>query len=202
MTQEHSIEVLISHFESLVPLKKKEIELVRQKFHYHIYRKRQYALHEGNVCAHYIYVIRGCLRMYKMDHKGNINILKFANENNWVTDLGSFYNAERSVLNIDALEQTAVFQISRDDMISLYREAPKFDRIFRILTESGFLKFQYRLLEYISSTAEERFKSFMEVYPGLAERIPQVQIAAFLGITPEFLSRLRKRQSKNISAKP
>lgn len=134
MTPESSIEVLISYFENLIPLSNKEKELVRQKFSFRIYRKRQYVLQEGDVCTRYNFVVKGCLRMYKMDDKGNVHILKFANENSWVTDLVSFYDLETSLLNIDALEQTVVLQISRDDMIFLCREAPKFDRIFRILT--------------------------------------------------------------------
>jgi CRP-like cAMP-binding protein len=102
-----------------------------------------------------------------------------------------------SALNIDALEDTVVLQISRDDLISLYMQAPKFDRIFRVLSENSFTRLQERLLQNISSTAEGRYQSFLEVYPHLLNRLSQVQIAAFLGITPEFLSRLRNKRSKS-----
>jgi len=89
-----------------------------------------------------------------------------------------------------------VLQISRDDLISLYLQAPKFDRIFRVLIENSYVRLQERLLQNISSTAEDRYQSFLNVYPHLVNRLAQVQIAAFLGITPEFLSRLRNRLSK------
>jgi CRP-like cAMP-binding protein len=134
--------------------------------------------------------------MYKIDDKGNTHVLQFAPENYWIVDIGSFHGAKPSVLNIDALEDTVVLQISREDLISLYIQAPKFDRIFRVLIENSFVRLQERLLQNISSTAEERYLTFLEIYPHLVNRLSQVQIASFLGITPEFLSRLRNRLSK------
>lgn len=142
------------------------------------------------------FVVRGCLRMYKIDEKGNTHIIQFAAENYWINDLGSYHGLKPSALNIDALEDTVVLQISRDDLIALYMQAPKFDRIFRVLLEKSFIRLQERLLQNISSTADERYQSFLEIYPHLMNRLSQVQIAAYLGITPEFLSRLRNKRSK------
>jgi len=189
-------EPLMDYFDHLIPLNGKEKELVRAKFHPRLFRKRQFVLQEGDVCTQFNFVVRGCLRAYKIDEKGNIHVLQFAAENNWINDLGSFHGAKPSALNIDALEDTVVLQISRDDLVALYTEAPKFDRIFRVLVENAFVRLQERLLQNISSTAEERYQSFFELYPHLINRLSQVQIAAFLGITPEFLSRLRNIRSK------
>lgn len=108
-----------------------------------------------------------------------------------------FHGITPSLLNIDALEDTVVLQISRDDLISLYKDAPKFNLIFRVLIEKAFIRLQERLLQTISSTAEERYASFLQLYPHLTNRLSQVQIAAFLGITPEFLSKLRNKISKS-----
>jgi CRP-like cAMP-binding protein len=200
---ETSIEPLITSFERLIPLNKPEKELVNKLFHPRLFRKRQYVLQEGDVCTQFNFVVRGCLRSYKIDEKGNIYVLQFAAENNWINDLGSFHNIQPSALNIDALEDTVVLQISLDDLIVLYTEAPKFHRIFRVLVENAFVRLQERLLQNISSTAEERYQSFLDLYPHLANRLSQVQIAAFLGVTPEFLSRLRNQRSKaSKSSKP
>ncbi|HKH59775.1 MAG TPA: Crp/Fnr family transcriptional regulator [Flavitalea sp.] len=193
-----SIEPLLNYFDRLIPLNQEEKDLVTAKFHPRLFRKRQYVLQEGEVCIQFYFVFRGCLRMYKIDDKGSMHILQFAAENYWINDLGSFHALKRSTLNIDALEDTVVLQINRDDLISLYIQAPKFDRIFRVLIENSFVRLQGRLLQSISSTAEERYQSFLEVYPHLVNRLSQVQIAAFLGITPEFLSRLRNRRT-NVS---
>ena len=195
-TAESSLEPLLTYFDRLITLNKDEKEMVTALFHPRLFRKRQYVLQEGDMCTQFYFIVRGCLRMYKIDEKGNTHILQFATENYWINDLGSFHGLKPSALNIDALEDTVVLQISRDDLISLYLQAPKFDRIFRVLLENSFIRLQDRLLQNISSTAEERYQSFLELYPHLLNRLSQVQIAAFLGITPEFLSRLRNKRSK------
>lgn len=192
-TPESSLDPLLSYFDRLITLNKDEKGLVSAFFHPRLFRKRQYVLQEGDICTQFYFIVRGCLRMYKIDDKGNTHILQFASENYWINDLGSFHGLKPSALNIDALEDTVVLQISRDDLISLYLQAPKFDRIFRVLLENSFIRLQDRLLQNISSTAEERYQSFLELYPHLVNRLSQVQIAAFLGITPEFLSRLRNK---------
>lgn len=191
-----AIEPLLFYFNRLIPLSKEEQELVTQKFYLRLFRKRQYVLQEGDVCTQFYFVVRGCLRMYKIDEKGATHILQFAAENYWLLDLGSFHGVKPSQLNIDALEDTVVLQISRDDLIALYIQAPKFDRIFRVLLENSFVRLQERLLQSISSTAEERYQTFLEIYPHLLNRLSQVQIASFIGITPEFLSKLRAKRSR------
>ena len=191
-----TIEPLLDFFQQMLPLDEKEQQLVRDTFRSRLYRRRQYVLQEGNVCTTLQFVVRGCLRMYKIDEQGNIHILQFAAENSWINDLGSFHGLRPSQLNIDALEDTVVLQINRDDLVRLYIEALKFNRIFRVLTENHFVLLQERLLQNISSTAEERYNRFFDHYPHLIGRLSQVQIAAYLGVSPEFLSRLRGRQSK------
>lgn len=89
-----------------------------------------------------------------------------------------------------------VLQISFDNLTTLYDQAPKFNRIFRVLIENSHVDLQNRLLQNISSTAEEHYLSFIQNYPQLANRLSQTQIAAYLGITPEFVSRIRNNQIK------
>lgn len=190
-------EPLLTYFDRLIPLNPHERHSVGSRVHQRLFRKRQYLLQEGDVCLQFYFVVRGCVRMYKIDEKGAIHTLQFASENYWINDLGSFHGERPSMLNIDAIEDTVVLQISRGDLISLYMEAPKFDRIFRVLIENSFIRLQERLLQNISSTAEQRYESFLELYPHMLSRLSQVHISSFLGITPEFLSRLRNRISKS-----
>ncbi|MFV0530022.1 MAG: Crp/Fnr family transcriptional regulator [Flavobacteriales bacterium] len=194
--EESQIQPLLDYFENVMPLNQNEKQLVSELFKPRLYRKRQYVLQEGDVCSQFNFVVRGCLRMCKIDDSGNTHNLQFATENWWLSNIGSFHERKPSELNIDALEDTMVLQINYDNLCSLYTNAPKFDRIFRVLIENSFVALQKRLLQNISSTAEERYLSFMESYAHLSLRIPQTQIASFLGITPEFLSRLRNRQTK------
>lgn len=190
------IEPLLNYFQNLIPLNKEEKQLVFDLFQPRLYRKRQYVLQAGDVCNQFNFIVRGCLRMYKVDDEGNTHIIQLASENWWLSNIGSFHERKPSELNIDALEDTMVLQISHENLLSLYIQAPKFDRIFRVLIENSFVSLQKRLLQTISSSAEERYLSFIESYSHLANRIPQTQIASFLGITPEFLSRIRNKQTK------
>ncbi|GAA4165772.1 Crp/Fnr family transcriptional regulator [Chryseobacterium ginsenosidimutans] len=194
-----STEPLINYFNSLIPLNNEESQLVRELFKSRLYRKKQYVLQENDICNQFNFVVRGCLRMYKVDEKGNTHIIQFASENWWMVDIGSFHQKKSSDLSIDALEDTMVLQISYENLIKLYTSAPKFDRIFRVLIENSFVTLQNRLLQNISSTAEERYLSFMETYSHLSNRLPQTQIASFLGITPEFLSKLKSKIIKTKS---
>ncbi|HTF29034.1 MAG TPA: Crp/Fnr family transcriptional regulator [Flavitalea sp.] len=196
-----SVQSLLNYFQQLIPLSDKEQELVVQRFKPRLFRKKQYVHQEGQIYTEMSFVVRGCLRMYKIDEKGSTHVLQFAVENYWIMDLGSFHGEKHSMLNIDALEDTVVLQISRPDLVFIYLAAPKFDRIFRVLLENSFIRLQDRLLQNISSTAEDRYNSFLEVYPHMLNRLSQVQIASFLGITPEFLSRLRNKKTKGKSSK-
>lgn len=190
------VEPLLHYFQELMPLNNEEKQLVIELFKPRLYRKRQYVLQEGDVCNHFNFIVRGCLRLYKIDDKGLTHILQFAAENGWLSDIGSFHERKPSDLNIDALEESMVLQISHENLLFLYTHAPKFDRIFRVLIENSFVSLQKRLLQNISSTAESRYLSFLESYAQLTNRLPQTQIASYLGITPEFLSRLRNKQAK------
>jgi CRP/FNR family transcriptional regulator, anaerobic regulatory protein len=184
---------LLEYFQKMIPLNKFEKELVSKFFKPRVYKKRHFVLQEGDICNKFSFVVSGCLRMYKIDEKGVVHIIQFAVENWWMIDLGSFHERIPSELHIDALEDTTVLEITYQDLISIYKQAPKFDKIFRVLIENSFVSLQKRLLQNISATAEERYLYFIQAYASIANRLPQNQIASFLGITPEFLSRLRNK---------
>lgn len=150
---------LISYFTNLIPLAEAEKNLVAAYFRPRLYRKKQYVLQEGDVCNQFSFVLSGCLRMYKIDEKGHTHILQFAAENWWMVDIGSFHGRKPSALNIDAIENTTVLQIGYENLIALYKQTSSFDRIFRVLIENSFVTLQSRLLQIISSTAEERYST-------------------------------------------
>ena len=192
-----TVQPLLDYFDRLIPLSKEEQDLVRAKFHPHLFLKKQFALQHGDVCEYFNFVVRGFLRLYKVDSEGVYHILQFATENYWILDLTSFHRKKPALMDIDALEDTMVLRVNYDDLIDLYIKAPKFERIFRVLLENHFMHQQQRMAQLFSSTAEERYQLFLETYPHLVNRLSQVQIAAYLGITPEFLSRIRSRLTKN-----
>lgn len=158
-------------------------------------KRKQMILQEGFVCKHYTFVEKGCFKMYGIDEKGTEHNLMFAAENDWVADLGSFYSGKPSKLFIEAIEPSTILQIEKQDLLYLFVHSPKFDRNFRVIVEEKFIELQNRLLQNFSSNAEQRYLDFLEQYTELALRLPNTQIASYLGITPEFLSKIRKNRT-------
>ncbi|MCE7042606.1 Crp/Fnr family transcriptional regulator [Dyadobacter sp. CY312] len=135
--------------------------------------------------------------MYTVDKNRNEHNIQFAAENDRtaarrIFDLSSFYSEKPSLFYIEALEPSLILQIEHKDLLDLFTHHHKFDRNFRIIIEQKFIELQNRLLGNISSTAEERYLAFLEQYPELSNRIANTQIASYLGITPEFLRKIRK----------
>lgn len=182
---------LIDHFKNYIPLNEEEKKLLDNRVTLRKIRKKQMILQEGFVCRQYSFVVEGCMKMYGVDMKGVEHNIQFAAENDWIADIGSFHSDKPSKLFIEALEPSILLQIEKQDLYFLYRSIPKLDRIFKVIIENKFVELQTRVLQNISSTAQERYQSFLEQYPGLALRLPNTQIASYLGITPEFLSKMR-----------
>jgi CRP-like cAMP-binding protein len=190
------VESLISYFDNHLSLDDEEKEAVRKSFSEKRVRRRQFILQEGNVCKVNTFVVEGCFRMYMIDDNAKEHNLQFAIENWWIGDIGSFNSEEPSRLNIEAIENSIILQIKKEDQLRLFIDYPKFNRIFRVFTENALISYQRRVLQNISSTAEERYVDFMKRYPFFFNRISNVQIASFIGVTPEFLSKIRKNISK------
>jgi len=187
------VESLILYFDNHLTLTDDEKEAVRKSFSEKHVRRRQFILQAGDVCRLNTFVVEGCFRMYMADDNGKEHNLQFAIENWWIGDLASFHSEEPSRLTIEAIENSIILQISKEDQLRLFVDYPKFNRIFRVFTENALVSYQRRVLQNISSTAEERYIDFMNRYPDFFNRISNVQIASFLGITPEFLSTIRKK---------
>ncbi len=188
---------LIDYFNSYLPLSKEEVAIVKTIFKERRVKRRQFILQEGDVCRLNTFVVEGCFRMYMVDEKGKEHNLQFAIENWWIGDIGSFHSEEPSKLYIEALENSVILQIKKEDQLQLFVNYPKFNRIFRVFTENALVSAQRRILYNISSTAEERYLDFLKRYPHFFNRISNVQIASYLGVTPEFLSTIRKKIAKS-----
>jgi len=189
-------EKLCAQFDRYLALDEAERKALKERSRVRRLKRRGFLLQEGEVCRSYAYVVEGCLRMYEMDAKGVEHNLQFALENEWIVDIGSFHTEKPSSLFIEALEPSVVVCIEHADLLRLYTEHPKFDRNFRVIIEDQFVELQQRMLRRNASSAEQRYAHFVEQHPELAARVPNVHIASYLGVTPEFLSRLRARTSK------
>lgn len=194
MTGPHDI--LCAHFDRYLALDEAERKALKERSRVRRLKKRGFLLQEGEVCRSYAFVVEGLLRMYEMDAKGVDHNLQFAQVNEWIVDIGSFHAEKPSSLFIEALEPSTVICIDHADLLQLYTEHPKFDRNFRVIIEDQFVELQQRMLRRNASSAEQRYAHFVERHPALAARVPNVHIASYLGVTPEFLSRLRAKTVK------
>ena len=157
--------------------------------------RKTFLLKENEVCRHSAFVVAGCLRGYTIDNNGFEHVLQFAPPDWWIADMYSLLSGLPGQLNIDALEETRVLLLAKSDQEDLYRKTPKFDRFFRIITEKSLVANRQRVMDNMSLTAKERYEQFCRHYPTLIHSISQKQIAAYIGVTPEFLSKLRRLRS-------
>lgn len=158
-------------------------------------RKKVY-LRAGAVCNYTAYVLNGALKSYTVDAQGKEHILSFATRDWFIADLYSLLSRKPAILNIEAIDDTEVLLLSRRNQQLLYEKVPKFERLFRILVENALVASQQRLIDNMSVPAEERYLNFIKKYPDIPACVPQRSIASYLGITPEFLSKIRARLAR------
>jgi len=139
------------------------------------------------------FVLRGCLRAYFADDDGSEHVLHFAPEGWCLTDTESFLTRKPSSLAIDAIEASDVFLFERTALHELRRDIPSVSAFYNATVERALRLLQQRVTGSLRKTAEQRYRAFIELYPGLDARIPQYQIASYIGVSPEFLSKLRGR---------
>lgn len=157
---------------------------------------RQYLVQQGDICRYENYVCKGFLRSFYVDEKGNDHTLHFAMEDWWITDSTSYHLQVPATRNIVALESSVLLQIEKDDLEQLYRDIPAFERFWRILEQKSGIAQDQRILNAISMTGAERYEALVARYPTLEQRMPQRHIASYLGITPVFLSQIRKQATR------
>ncbi|MES1217748.1 MAG: Crp/Fnr family transcriptional regulator, partial [Bacteroidota bacterium] len=177
-------EELFKNIRQKIEITEKEEEICRSLFIPKKLRKRQYLLQQGDVSKYTAFVEKGLLRSYVIDDKGSELIMQFAPEGWWIGDMYSSITGEPAENNIDAIEDSELLLLSNQGMEQLLREVPVFERFFRLLLQNSFIALQRRLKGNIIQTAEEKYKNFISLYPNIAQRVPQHNIASFLGITP------------------
>ena len=158
--------------------------------------KKDFLLREGQSCKTINYVQSGALRAFFQDTEGRDSTIMFAIRDWWITDMYCFITEQPAMQNIIAIEDSAVLQLKKTDLENLYLAIPKFERFFRIIMQNSYIREQLRVLQNLSMPAEERYNIFINKYPQLLPHVTQKQIASYLGITPEFLSHVRRKKAK------
>ena|SRR6218665_250350 len=186
-------ELLKKNLAAHITLSENETEEYCNFFKQHLIKKKSFLLREGEVCKFEGFVTKGLFRVYHIDKDGFEQVLYFAMENWWITDIDSFTNATPSQLFIEALEDSEVLLISKKDKEFTYIHLPKIEKLYRVMTQKTHVALQRRMIDNLSKSAEVRYIEFTEKYPQLVQRLSNIQIAAYLGITNVFLSNIRKK---------
>lgn len=176
-----------------ISLNEKELAFFHSILHYKKIKKKTFLLQQGEVCDFEAYIIKGCIKVYYLDKDGNEVILLFAVEDWWVSDIESFTNQSLSNLFIETLEDCELLLLNYADKERLYQQVPQLERMFRLMVQRAYVVLQHRFFATISQPAEERYLDFLKHYPSIPQRVAQHQIAAYLGISPEFLSKIRTK---------
>jgi CRP-like cAMP-binding protein len=189
-------DLILANLSKHIQLTDQEIQFFTSILKHRKIRKRQYLLQAGDINPYENFVIKGCLRAFTVDAEGEEHIVMFGLEGWWISDMYSFLTNTPATQHIDALEDSEVLSIEKSDLEKLYEQVPKFNKFFLKLLQNAFVAHQKRILSKNSQTAEEQYLEFITKYPAIEQRVPQSQIASYLGITPETISRIRRQQAQ------
>lgn len=186
---------LINHIRNYIPLEEDDIQIIYKYFKRLDLKNKEYLLEEGQVCKSYFFIEKGCTRMFFYTDKGAEQITQFALENWWITDYFSFADQKASEYNIQAIEKSEVLAIDYQSFEKLLTELPIMERYFRIIMQRGLAASQLRFRLNYNLSKEELYLHFSSSFPEFMQRIPQYMLASYLGLTPEYLSEIRKKKS-------
>ncbi len=186
-------DLLFESLEKHILLTEADKSLISQAVRERRVKKNQFLVHEGAVQKCTNFLNKGSMRTYFIDSSGEEHIVQFAIEGWWISDLQSFILQVPATFHVQAIEDCDILELPYENLEMLYERIPKMERYFRVITQRAFISFQQRIIQNISMSAEERYLAFKEKYPKIELRIPQRLIASYLGISAEFLSKIKAR---------
>jgi CRP-like cAMP-binding protein len=187
---------LIDYVQNFVSLKEDEAEQFASSFEEVKVKKRQFIVQPNFTNKYRAFVIKGAFRAYAITNDGQDHTLQFAIENWWVSDFNSYIYQHPATLFIVALEDSTILQIEFEKELELKKSNHKFETFFRIMAEKGLAFEHRRILFDLTHDAETRYENFLLNYPNFVQRVPQYALASYLGMTTEFLSRIRNKRAK------
>lgn len=193
MDAQEAYQKLFAYTKQRVKIQEKDLELMKKFYKLKKVSKKDFFLKEGSTNFNQGFVVDGTLRVYYTDAKGNEHVLYFAFADWWVGDLSAFHFDDAATLNVQALEESYILEISKEDLEYLFDQIPALERLFRVMAQRTLAVLQKRFLMTVSAHAEERYQELLQRHPGIEQIVAQHQIASYLGILPESLSRMKKK---------
>lgn len=184
---------LIKHIQKYIHLSADEVTIITETLQTISVEKETIIHQEGEVCRFNYFVCSGCLRMYFIKENGTEQIVQFAIENWWISDYMSLMTNLASEFYIQAIEPAEIIRIDNPTADRLFEKAPKLERYFRLISQRAYAATQFRIKYLYSLSREELYVHFVTHFPEFLQRVPQYMLASYLGFTPEYLSKLRKK---------
>ncbi|QNK64047.1 Crp/Fnr family transcriptional regulator [Pedobacter sp. PAMC26386] len=187
---------LIANMQKHIKMNDIEIDELCNSFKYKKIKKGQYLLQAGEVCRYQSFVLSGCLKLHHLNQEGKEHALHFLQPAWWAADLYSYFNSTTTNMNIKALADTEVLQIEKKTFDKMLDKHPIFERFFRVIYQNALCSQHKKTIDSISLSAKERYINFINHFPVIQSLVPQKDIATYLGMAPEYLSKLRKDLSR------
>ena len=189
-------EQLFLHIKKSVSLTAEDENIIKTYFSSKDIAKKDFLLQEGSLCKYNYFILKGCFRLYIITENGREQVIQFGLENWWITDYVSFSSGQPSKFYIQALERSEVLYYSKEKEEELFLRVPKIESYFRKNLERAYTASLIRIQYIFALSGEDRYSQFAKLYPGFIQRVPQYMLASFLGLTPEYLSEIRKKNTK------
>lgn len=196
---EIDLALLKEHLEKYISLTSDEFAAFSSLLRSVSFKKDEFLIRTGEVCKFETFITNGSLKSFYEDENGFQHIQDFLIEEWWADDLYSFLTQAPSQSAIQAIENTRVLQISKDNLERLYQQIPKFERFFRLLFQRAYIAQREQINLILSTSANDRYRMFLQKKPYAEKRFAQKDIASYLGITPQFLSSLKKKKSPGVN---
>lgn len=184
---------LIEYIRRYVSISETEINIFQSYLKPKRIQKKEFLLKAGQFCKSRYFITKGCVRLFYIDNKGNEQIIHFGIDNWWITDYESLINNKPSTLNIQAIENTELLELPQETFDELCHKVPQTERLFRKIMEKTYIAIQKRIEYIYSLKGEDQFQLFISANPEFAQRVPQYMIASYLGMSPEFVSKIRAK---------
>lgn len=192
----HFAPIIIEHIQKYVPIEAEQLKTFIDSLEY-LEFSNKYILQESGKISHGSYfILSGCVRAFSIDNHGNEHVMHIATENWWITDMYSFITGLPGNYTIQAIENCQLLFLSKKNQEKFYNENPNIERYFRILMENAYVSTLQRIHINLSLSAEDRYAYFKKKFPGLERRIQSKYIASYIGVTPEFFSKMKSRLLK------
>ena len=195
MDNTQHIQLLLNHISLEVTLDKTDIDKLSSILVFKELDKKEFLIEPGQTANTMNFIVQGCMRSYYLDENAQEHTLQLGIEEWWINDLYSYLSRKKSRMYVQALEKTVLIQLPRLELETLYIEIPEISNFFRIKIQGAYVAVQERVIDSMSDDAYKRYDNFRKIYRDIEQRVPQYIIASYLGVTPEFLSYLRKKHS-------